>query len=32
VRGAMTLPFDPPRERGRQLRVNEKLHTGCNTA
>lgn len=32
VGGYMTLAANPPRERGRELRINEKIHAGCRTA
>jgi hypothetical protein len=32
VRRLMALADNPSRERGRELRINEKVHIGCNTA
>ena len=32
VHGLMPLAGNPSRKRGRELRVNEKVHAGCKTA
>jgi len=32
VRGLLPLAGHPPRQRGRELRINEEVHVGCKTA
>ena len=32
MRGLMTLAGNPPRERGRELRINEEVHADCKIA
>ena len=32
MRGLVPLAGNPPRQRGRQLRIHEEVHAGCSTA
>jgi hypothetical protein len=32
MRGPMAVAGNPSRQRGWQLRINEKVHAGCKTA